>query len=226
MTHISKLLGVMVLIGLPAMPAGASSVPVQAKVREIVTRLNSDGTQTVLRESSGEFYRNSMGSELTITQPAVFAAPNETRRIGMLNSVDSGNLVRIDYTARKAYVIGRFNGPVRFRDMPPPKPEQVLGTEMYNGVLCTRVKGLGKAHNINWLSFDYDLFVRTEFETVLDGVNVMMVRELYDIQLNSEPAGIEFSVPAGFELLDRKQSSSSQCKSCPLQLDTQGRSAQ
>lgn len=85
------------------------------------------------------------------------------------------------------------------------------------GIRCKKIAGPSHAqrHNLSYISFDYDLIVKTEHSFVTPaGMSMFAETELTDVKVGVEPDAGELIVPADFEVLDRRTGPAS-CSSCP-----------
>lgn len=192
-------------------------IPVQATLSTRTFQVNSDGTRTLLEVQEGLFARNSEGSELRRLRSSKDGAATG-QDISMLQDFKSKAVYRIDHRPRKT---------VRLQDLPPefpvristrtsPKPEQILGDETISGIRCKKIAGRSHSqrHNLTYISFDYDLIVKSEHEfSSPDGARFFQVTELSGIRTGAEPDPALFTLPADYQLLTAEDTKS-RCDSC------------
>ena len=180
-----------------------SRTPIVAKHRWTDARIQPDGTESIVHEVRGRYFRSSSGQDL-ITQQRVVDGEVQPASLGFYRDLPQGRSYQILYGARKAFLKKRF--------MPKPEPRasvdltDKLGPKVVNGILCFGVPVQSNGDAVSgtaWQSVQYDFIVKidTQIEAA-NGQRSRVVVEKYDIQTGVEPDPDEVRIPADFRILD------------------------
>ena len=203
------------IIGQLAVFAQPGWVPLSAKHKVQSFRVHASGSETLVNEISGMYYRSSSGSTLLVKSPVVDGQIRSDYASATMTDAKTGEVFNLDYKRRVATLMQRRPTPLTTQRR---NPSTLIGSEVVNGIACVIQKvecvdGLlskdavecGKA----WYSQELDLLIR--METTWPGGRDTMER--YDIQIGEEPAPSLFEVPADFERVARTEQLA--CPQCP-----------
>jgi hypothetical protein len=173
--------------------AHAQWTPVVAKSAELTYQISSDGTEVLIREFRGEYFRSKDGSEVT-TKIQAGESPEKGRKY--LRDARMGNSYAVDFEKRTATVIFKHPLPLlprTDRDTENHQGHQVIGELKCLGL---RIK-LNGAYipGVTWISVPHDLTVKQE--VLLP--ETREVRSLYEIKL-VEPDPSVFLIPKDFTI--------------------------
>lgn len=182
----------------------AQWMPVVAKQRRLVYEVSPDGSEVLVSERRGTFFRTSSGSVLR-TLFTVRDGQTQGKGSSILIDAQTGKTYSLNHKSRTAQVSSYVRQPPL---LPTPRDDlrddHVIGSSTINGVECIALKcyeGGFDADNVVpgkvWVNIAYDLAVKSDclwFSTRRS------VTELYDIEFREPDASVTFSVPEGYTL--------------------------
>ena len=198
---ITTLLACLILVFSSASDSLAQFTPVIAKQRSVTYRMQSDGSEIVVRRTEGTYFRSSAGSVMR-TEFDI----KDGQRLGKGQStyIDSstGKSHSLNHKIKKATLIQ-----VRPTPWSPPEtypsPSEITGKAVISGLNCVAVSSFYLSHGTKrrngkvWWSLDNYLAVKTERTLG----QVRRVWDLYDIQF-AEPDPSVFKLPADYLIDD------------------------
>lgn len=198
---------------------GDTVLPLVAQTTNRTYELLSNGQRKLVDEQRGILLRKADGSELRKFRVYQNGVP-VGRELGTMQDFVLHRTIRLDYTNKRVFNEGEIpkDFEIRLSRKMKPPPERVTGEEIVAGIRCKKIVGPNHqlSHNVAFVSFDYDLLVKTEHISIApNGTRYWFESELSDIKIGTEPDPNEFSIPATFEKFEKTNNAS--CKSCPTQ---------
>ncbi len=182
--------------------SAAQWMPVVAKQRSLVYEVNPDGSEVLVSERRGTFFRTSSGSVIR-TLFTVKDGQTQGKGSSILIDAQTGKTYSLNHKRRTARVSSYVRQPPL---LPTPRDDltddRVIGSGTINGVECIALKcyeGGFDDDNVvpgkSWVNLAYDLAVKSDclwFSTRRS------VTELYDIEFKEPDNSVTFGIPEGY----------------------------
>lgn len=183
--------------------SAAQWMPVVAKQRSLVYEVNPDGSEVLVSERRGTFFRTSSGSVIR-TLFSVKGGQTQGQGSSILIEAQTGKAYAIDHERRTARLSYVRQSPL----LPTPRDdltdEHVIGSDMINGVECIALKcyvGGFDDDNVvpgkSWVNVPYDLPVKSDCRSF---PTRRLVIELYDIEFKEPDDSVTFGIPEGYTI--------------------------
>lgn len=173
----------------------AQFTPIIAKQRSVSYQTQPDGSEIVVQQTEGTYFRSSSGS---VVENMFHIEDGQEQGEGQTSYFDSftGRIYSLRHDIKRAVLKDVW--PKSLRSLVPSNPN-FIGEAVINGLNCVAtpvflwVNNQATPVGKNWWSLDVDLLVKTE--TTVGGIR--KVRELYDINF-AEPSSSKFKIPSGY----------------------------
>lgn len=177
----------------------AQFTPIIAKQRSVSYQKQSDGSEIVVQQTEGTYFRSSSGS---VMENMFDMKDGQKQGEGKTSYFDSSTsrIYSLRHDIKRAILKDVWPESLR---RPVPSTPDFIGEAVVNGLSCVAtpvflwVNNQATPVGKNWWSLDVDLLVKTE--TTMGGIR--KVRELYEIKF-TEPSSSKFKIPSEYMIDD------------------------
>lgn len=177
----------------------AQFTPIIAKQRSVSYQTQPDGSEIVVQQTEGTYFRSSSGS---VMENMFHIKDGQEQGEGQTSYFDSltSRIYSLRHDIKRAML--KEVWPKSLRSLVPSNPD-FIGEAVINGLNCVAtpvflwVNNQATPVGKNWWSLDIDLLVKTE--TTIGGIR--KVRELYEIKF-TEPSPSKFKIPSDYMIDD------------------------